>query len=111
MATTSESRTEVPWTVSAEQRTPGIQLILLKRTFVLPWSRFLYAEGDPSEVHVAFTTHDVEVLGCGLDRLLADLAAMRVMALREPARTDSFLSTADRVRIIELNVSQVQGEE
>jgi hypothetical protein len=36
---------------------------------------------------------------------------MRVMALREPARTDSFLSTADRVRIIELNVSQVQGEE
>ena len=111
MATNPESKSEVPWTVSAEQRVPGIQLILLKRTFVLPWSRFLYAEGDPSEVHVAFATHDVEVRGCGLDRLLADLAAHRVTVLREPARTDSFLSARDRVRIIELNVSQVQGEE
>ena len=111
MVTNPEFKIEVPWTVSTEQRTPGIQLILLKRTFVLPWSRFLYAEGDVSEIRAAFSTHDVVVRGCGLDRLLEDLAAQRVTALHEPARTDTFLTAADPVRIIELNVSAVQEEE
>jgi hypothetical protein len=53
----------------------------------------------------------VVVRGCGLDRLLEDLAAQRVTALPEPARTDRFLTAADPVRIIELNVSAVQEEE
>jgi len=111
MVTHPESKIEVPWTVSTEQRMPGIQLILLKRTFVLPWSRFLYAEGDASEIRAAFSTHDVVVRGCGLDRLLGDLAAQRVAALREPARTDRFLSAAEPVRITELNVVEVEEGE
>ena len=97
MVTNPEFKIEVPWTVSTEQRTPSIQ--------------FLYAEGDSAEIQAAFSTHDVVVRGCGLDRLLEDLAAQRVAALREPARTDRFLTGAEPVRIIELNVSAVQEEE
>ena len=111
MATNPESKVTVPWTVSTDQRLPGIQLILLKRTFVLPWNRFLYAEGDPSEVYAAFTTHDVTVEGCGLDRLLADLAAHRVVSIQEPARTDQFLTAKGAVRVIALHVNMVQTQE
>ena len=111
MVTNPESKIEVPWSVSSEQRMPGIQLILLKQTFVLPWSRFLYAEGDASEIQAVFTTHDVLVRGWGLDRLLEDLAAQRVTAIPEPARTDRFLTAAATVRISELNVSAVQEGE
>jgi hypothetical protein len=111
MVSNPESTVDVPWTVNTEQRSPGIQLILLQRTFVLPWGRFVCAEGDASEVVAAFTTHDVVVKGCGLDRLLEDIAAQRVTAVREPARTDRFLSADQPVRITELNVSKAQEEE
>ena len=111
MVINPESQVDVPWTISTEQRMPGIQFVLLQRTFVLPWNRFLYAEGDPSEVYIAFTTHDVNLKGCGLDRLLADLAAQRVATLVEPARTERFQNAADPVRIIELNVSIVENQE
>jgi hypothetical protein len=53
----------------------------------------------------------VVVRGCGLDRLLEDLAAQRVTALHEPARTDRFLTAADPVSIIELNVVEVEEGE
>lgn len=112
MVINPETQIEVPWSVNTEpQRNPALQLILLKRTFVLPWSRFIYAEGDLSEVRAAFTTHDVVVTGYGLDRLLADLAAQRVIAIRQPARSDRFVGAADPVRIIELNVTEVLSEE
>ncbi len=112
MVINPETEIEVPWTVNTEQqRSPTLQLILLKRTFVLPWSRFIYAEGDLTEVVAAFTTHDVVVTGWGLDRLLADLAAQRVTAIHQPARTDQFTTVADPVRIVEVNVTEARSEE
>jgi hypothetical protein len=112
MVTNPESQIAVPWTVNTEpQRVPALHVILLKRTYVLPWSRFIYAEGDLCGVVAAFTTHDVVVTGCGLDRLLADLAAQRVTTIRQPARTDKFLTAEAEVRIEELNVNEVQSPE
>ena len=111
MATNPETKPEVPWSVSSEQRSPSVQVQMLKVAFVLPWIRFLYAEGDPSAIQIAFSTHDVVVKGCGLDRLLEDVAAQRVTAIPEPARTDRFATDSDRVRIVEVNVREVVAQE
>ena len=76
---TWKTRTERPVT---------LEIILLKRTYVLPWVQFLYAEGGNDEVHLAFATHDVVIRGGGLQSLLADLAIQRVAQLQEPVRSD-----------------------
>jgi len=68
----------------------ALEIILLQRTYVLPWVQFLYAEGDADEIHIAFATHDVLVKGAGLDALLEDLALHRIAQLHQPARTDQF---------------------
>ena len=81
---------EKPWMVDRAGQVYGLQVILLKRVYVLPWSQFLYAEGNSEEVRVVFSTHDVVVKGSGLDSLLADLAAQQIVILRAPARTDKF---------------------
>lgn len=80
-----------PWTAE-DGRVVGLQVALLKNTYVFPWGQFLYAEGTGEEVRATFTTHDVVVRGSGLSLLLEDLAAQRVARLREPARTEKFTS-------------------
>src|SRR6516165_3245725 len=62
----------VPWGVDRDRRVYGLQVVLLKRTYVLPWTQFLYAEGAADEMRALFSLHDVVVTGCGLERLLAD---------------------------------------
>ena len=57
--------------------------MLLKRTYVLLWNQFLYAEGGEDEARLAFTTHDVVVNGSHLDSLLADLSTQKVSLLRD----------------------------
>ena len=78
------------WKVVAHEGPGVLVVILLKRTYVLPWSQFLYAEGADDEVRLAFTTHDVVVNGSHLDPLLADLSNQRVNLLREPVRAERF---------------------
>jgi hypothetical protein len=88
--TTVSSDNSKTWIVAPDQRPSGLEVILLKRTYVLPWTQFLYAEGSEDEVRLAFTTHHVIVNGSHLDSLLADLSAQRVSLLREPARAERF---------------------
>jgi len=78
------------WKVSPEERPAGLEVVLLKRAYVLPWNQFLYAEGGEDEIRLAFTTHDVLVKGSGLGSLLADLAAQRIARLQQPVRADGF---------------------
>ncbi len=86
MATKTESTVQVPWAVTTEQRAPALQITVPKCTYVLPWSRFLYAEGDSSEIRAFFITHDFVVQGCGLGHLFTELAAQRVTVLKQPIR-------------------------
>src|ERR1700736_3346719 len=79
-----------PWTVDRERTVYALQVVLPKRTYVLPWTQFLYAEGTPGEVRVLFAMHDVVVTGCGLEALLADVAARDVTMLRQPLRVEKF---------------------
>jgi hypothetical protein len=71
---------------------PGnnLEIILLKRTFVLPWSQFLFAEGGNDEIRLAFSTHDVVVTGSSLGLILEELSAQRLSRLQEPGRAEKF---------------------
>ena len=44
---------EKPWQVDTANRVHGLQVILLKRVYVFPWTQFLYAEGTTEEVLAA----------------------------------------------------------
>jgi hypothetical protein len=78
------------WKTSTQERPAGLEIVLLKRTYVLPWSQFLYAEGGDDEIRLAFTTHDVLLKGSNLGSLLVDLAAQHIARLQQPVRADRF---------------------
>jgi hypothetical protein len=96
-----------PWAVD-QRRVYGLRVVLPKRTYVLPWAHFLYAEGAPDTVRAVFSMHDVVVTGCGLEALLADLAAQVVTVLQQPPRTDHFAS-APGPRILAVEVRRIEG--
>jgi hypothetical protein len=104
------SADEKPWGVDTTSRVYGLQVILLKRAYVLPWTQFLYAEGTSEEVRAFFSTHDVVVRGSGLDSLLADFAAQQITILKQPARTDKFRESAAGPRVFEVEVRRVEIE-
>jgi len=78
---------------SSEIQYSNLEVVLLKKTFVLPWSQFLFAEGGNEVIRLAFSTHDVIVTGSRFEKLLEDLSARRLRRLQEPGRTDRFGST------------------
>ena len=57
----SDSKT---WIAREHDRPAGMEIQLLKRTLVLPWSQFLYAEGDDERISVTFATHGISISGC-----------------------------------------------
>jgi hypothetical protein len=92
-----------PWTIDRERRAYGLRVVLPKRTYVLPWAQFLYAEVAPDTVRAVFSMHDVIVTGCGLEALLADFAAQAVTLLQQPLRAEAFLpASGPRVSTVEV---------
>ena len=104
--TTTSAYDPQPWTVEAHDHPLGLEIQLLRCTFVLPWTQFLYAEGGNEEIRLAFSTHDVVVKGFHLDSLLAALSAQRVSRLRESVRADRFSSGAP-LQISAISVQKV----
>jgi len=84
------------WSVSVDDRANALEIVLLKRTYVLPWHQFVYAEGGDDEVCAVFATHEVIIRGAGLTALLAALAAQNVTVIQEPTRADRFQNSGDR---------------
>jgi hypothetical protein len=104
MALAAENASSIePWTTDAERRVAGLEVVLLKQTYVLPWSQFLYAEGSSDQVRAVFTTHDLLITGTGLSSLLSGFAAQQITQIREPARTEKF-GAATGPRITTLTV-------
>lgn len=62
---------------------------LRRRAYVLPYFRFLYAEGDNAQVEIAFVSHLVSVSGNGLAALLAALASNVVVRLIQPTESEA----------------------
>jgi len=79
---------EYEWRTVGRERPSGLEIVLLRRTYVLPWSQFLYAEGGDDEIKLIFATHDVVVEGSGLSSILTNLAEQRIGRLQEPTRAD-----------------------
>ena len=98
-----------PWAVD-QGRVYGLRVVLPKRTYVLPWAQFLYAEGAPDSVRAVFSMHDVVVTGCGLDALLADVAAQVVTVLQQPPRSAQF-APASGPCVMSVEVRRIEGSE
>src|ERR1700674_1781486 len=96
-----------PWAVD-QRRAYGLRVVLPKRTYVLPWAQFLYAEGAADTVRAVFSMHDVVVTGCGLEALLADFAAQVVTVLHQPPRAEHF-ATAPGRRALAVEVRRIEG--
>ena len=96
------------WRVGNEHRQSALEVVLLHRTYLLPWAQLLYAEGGEDEVRLVFATHEVLVRGVGLAALLADLAAQRLVGLDEPTRADRFGGCPTRY-VRELSVQKVDS--
>ena len=99
---------ERPWAVDRERRPCGLRVVLPKRTYVLPWAQFLYAEGAPDTVRAVFSMHDVVVTGCGLEALLADVAAQVVTVLQDPPRAETF-APGPGPRVVAVEVRRIEG--
>ena len=96
------------WRIGKERGQSALEVALLDRTYLLPWSQFIYAEGGDDEVRLVFATHDVLAKGTGLNTLLADVGAQRLMVLEEPGRADRFAGvTIPGIR--ELSVQKVDS--
>jgi hypothetical protein len=96
---------EYEWRTVARDRPSGLEIVLLKRTYVLPWSQFLYAEGGDDEIRAVFATHDVLLTGSGLSSILTELAEQRIGRLNEPSRADR-LDGFGTTRIREIRVEK-----
>ena len=71
-----------PWTINEGEISMALEIVLLKRTIVLSWSQFVYAEGSDDEIRIAFASHDVIIRGAGLAALLADGSHLRIVCRR-----------------------------
>jgi hypothetical protein len=72
-----------------------LEVVLLKRTYVFPWSQFLYAEGGNDEIRLTFSTHDVLVKGSNLDSLMASIAGCPYE--RRRSRVENYLQSRSRI--------------
>jgi hypothetical protein len=100
---------KAPWIISAVDKPPALEIILLRQTLILSWNQFVYAEGGDAEVRIAFASHDVVVKGAGLHPLLRAIAAHRVALMREGMRTERSPDPAERL-IREIVVWKIEGE-
>ncbi len=97
-------------TVSADKQSTHdglacLEVVLLNRTFLLPWHQFLYAEGGSDEIRLVFSTHDLVIRGTQVGQLLSEIAAQRIKCVREPSRADLFRSE-NAQQIISISVEK-----
>jgi len=50
-----------PWIAKDHDRPASKEIRLLKRSLVLPWSQFLYAEASVGEIRLTFAPHVILV--------------------------------------------------
>jgi hypothetical protein len=94
-APVSESVSEHPsaqnWQLTADDAPKPTCLVVQLRRYahVLPYFRFVYAEGDNTRVKIAFASHLITITGHGLAALLAALSSQRVVRVVQPSENDA----------------------
>jgi hypothetical protein len=81
------------WLLADEDGAPSTSLMvqLRRRALVLPYRRFLYAQGNDAEVQIAFASHLITVTGHGLGSLLIALATQQALRLIQPTDSEATL--------------------
>ena len=87
---TNNSASVSDWTLAKDEH-KAVSLIVHQRrsSLVLPWFRFVYAQGDDSTLQLIFATHLVAIGGDGLGPLLEAAAAQRVLSITEPTQSEA----------------------
>jgi hypothetical protein len=81
------------WHIDESDTKPASLIVQQRRAaHVLPWFRFVYAEGDDARVQLVFSSHLVTVNGHGLIPLLAAISAHRVVRLIQPTGSEANFS-------------------
>jgi hypothetical protein len=73
----------------SDTKPPSLAVQLRRAAYVLPWFRFVYAQGDDATVRLAFSSHLVTITGHGLAALLAAVSAHRVVRLIQPMENEA----------------------
>ena len=83
------------WLLADEDGAPSTSLMVQsrRRALVLPYRRFLYAQGNDAQVQIAFASHLITVTGHGLGSLLIALAAQQALRLIQPAESEVTISS------------------
>ena len=89
-------------------RSAALLVELRQRTYVLPWTLFLFAEGTDAAVRAVFHTHVLTIEGAGLTSLLSDLAQHAVSQISEPDRTAKFMEHTGEPYIRSLSIEETQ---
>jgi hypothetical protein len=103
MATASASKNL--WETVEGSRPLSLEIRLRQKIYILPWSMFLYAQGNDAEIRTVFHTHEILIEGAGLTSLLSDFAAQSVKKLVEPDRTAKF-APGEGPRITAVSVAE-----
>jgi hypothetical protein len=79
------------WQLTGKDDSKATSLLvqLRRRAYVLPYFRLVCAEGDDSQVKIAFASHLVTVTGHGLAALLEALATQRVVRVVAPTENEA----------------------
>ncbi len=79
------------WQLCGDGDTKPLALViqLRRRAYVLPWFRFVYADGDNVQIQIAFASHLVTIAGNGLAALLTALATQLVVRLIQPTENEA----------------------
>jgi hypothetical protein len=98
------------WDVDRQRHVYGMHVVSHKRSYVLPWTQFLYADGTATEVRAIFSLHTVIVKGVALEGLLSDLARHVVTELRQPMRVEAFEGAAQAMgpRVVSVQVVKIE---
>ena len=78
------------WQISDENEAKPNALVvkLRKHVHILPYCRFIHAEGNNAEVKIVFASHQITVKGSGLAQLLSALASQRIIRIGEPTESE-----------------------
>ena len=79
------------WQVAADNSSKPVALIIELRTqvYILPWFRFVYAEGTQEQIKLQFASHVIAISGHGLAALLGPIAAQRLRRISEPTGNEA----------------------
>ena len=78
------------WDLAEDGHRPASLLVQLRRSmYVLPWFRFVYAEGNDSKAQLDFGEHTVTVTGSGLEALLEAVSSHRLIRLIQPTQNEA----------------------